>query len=108
MQATRSVMLMYAFLLMVGGALASLYAQNNETPRSKGAWWIEPYACVGYTSNIMQRVANNQGYNVEYLTNTDIDLDPDVTIPHVEALYGSGAGAGRSQSRRAGVAAQCG
>ena len=71
-----------------------LSAQNNETPRNKHAWCIEPYACWGATSDIMFDAATSQGYNVEYYSNTDIDLDPEVTIPDVEAIYGSSAGAG--------------
>lgn len=83
-----------AVLALMCFAPAPLSAQNNETPRSKHAWRIEPYACWGATSDIMEQAATNQDYTVEYYFNTDIDLDPDVTIPDVRALYGSGAGAG--------------
>ena len=81
-------------LALVSGAPVPLSAQNNETPRNKHAWRIEPYACWGATSDIMERAAENQGYSVIYYYNTDIDLDPEVTIPDVEAIYGSSAGAG--------------
>lgn len=94
MRGLRCILLTLAVPVLAGTLAATTLAQNNETPRNKHAWRIEPYACWGAASDIMERAAENQGYSVVYYYNTDIDLNPDVTIPEVKALYGSGAGAG--------------
>jgi hypothetical protein len=94
MRGVRYAVLASGVLALISAPVTPLSAQNNETPGNKHAWRIEPYACWGATADIMQRAAMSQGYVVEYYSNTDIDLDPDVTIPDVKDAYGSGAGAG--------------
>jgi hypothetical protein len=94
MRVIPGVLSWFTVIFIVIFAPKPLSAQNNETPRNKHAWWIEPYASLGYTSDIVETAATNQGYIVRYYSNTDINLDPDLTIDNVESIYGSGSGAG--------------
>jgi hypothetical protein len=51
MRVIPGVLSWFTAIFIVIFAPKPLSAQNNETPRNKHAWWIEPYACWGGTSD---------------------------------------------------------